>query len=165
MKVIIIAAITADGFIAKDSHHPADWTSSADKKIFVKLTKELGIMVMGSNTFRTIGRALPGRRTIVYTNDTALTAREDIETTVEAPATLINRLRDSGAVGVAICGGASIYTQFMEAGVVDELYLTVEPVLFGDGLPLFSKTINRQLSLYQVNHLSDDVVQLHYLVK
>lgn len=164
MKVILIAAITADGFIAKDSHHPANWTSAADKQIFVKLTKQLGVMVMGSNTFRTIGRALPGRKTIVYTTDAELAARDDIEVTTESPAALIGRLRESGANGIAVCGGASIYSQFMQAGVVDELYLTVEPVLFGSGLPLFTQSLDTHLSLLAVNQLSDDVVQMHYLV-
>jgi dihydrofolate reductase len=61
MKVFVIAALSADGFIAQAEDHVADWTGTEDKKLFVQLTKEAGIMVMGSKTLATIGRALPGR--------------------------------------------------------------------------------------------------------
>ena len=40
IKAFIIAAVTADGFIAKDAQHsPFNWTSKADKKRFIELTK------------------------------------------------------------------------------------------------------------------------------
>src|SRR5262245_4335105 len=131
MKVFMIAAITADGFIGRSSGHSADWTGGADKKLFVGLTKEAGVMVMGSRTFATIGRALPGRRNIVYTSQPDKIQAGGVETTSEAPAELIKRLEGEGAAGLAVCGGATIYDLFIRAGVVDELYLTVVPVLFG----------------------------------
>ena len=109
MNVFIIAAITVDGFIGRDANHLADWTSPEDKKLFVKLTKQAGIIVMGSRTFATIGRALPGRRTIVYTSHPESITAEGVEATSEAPADLLARLEREGATGVAICGGASIY--------------------------------------------------------
>jgi dihydrofolate reductase len=58
MKTVIVAAITADGFIGRTSDHLADWTGKADKKLFVQVTKEAGAMVMGSRTFATIGGPL-----------------------------------------------------------------------------------------------------------
>ena len=54
IKVFIIAAISADGFIAKDTNHPAMWTSKADKKRFIELTKRAGVVIMGATTFKTL---------------------------------------------------------------------------------------------------------------
>jgi len=162
MKVFIIAAVTADGFIGRDSGHSADWTGKEDKKVFVRLTKEAGVMVMGSNTFKTIGRALPGRRTIVYTRDPAEITVADIETTNEPPDTLITRLRKEGSAGVAICGGASIYDLFIRAGLVDELYLTVSPLLFGQGMPLFMHALDVKLQLLDTQPLPGGSVLVHY---
>jgi dihydrofolate reductase len=164
MKTFIIAAITADGYIGRDSTHTADWTGAEDKKVFVRLTKEAGVMIMGRRTFDTIGRALPGRRTIVYTHGVSV-AVEGIQTTAEAPRELLIRLEQEGTRGVAICGGTSIYDLFLRAGVVDELYLTVSPVLFGTGLSLLADSIEQPLELLDSMPLGDGSVLLHYAVK
>jgi dihydrofolate reductase len=164
MKVFAIAAITADGFIGRTAEHLADWTSSADKKLFVRLTKEAGVVVMGSKTFATIGRALPGRRTIVYTTNPRSIAVEGVEPTSEAPADLIARLEKEGAHSIAICGGATIYNMFIKAGIIDELYLTIEPVLFGKGISLFTDNLEVGLELLETEQLTKDAIMLHYAV-
>lgn len=164
MKVFAIASVTADGYIGKTADHLADWTSPEDKKLFVRLTKEAGVIVMGSRTFATIGRALPERRMIVYTTKPELITAEGVETTSEPPEELITRLRREGAKGVAICGGAIIYSMFINSGKVDELYLTVEPILFGKGVPLLSVDAEISLSLLDTSKLNDHTVLLHYAI-
>ena len=164
MKTVIVAAITADGFIGRSSDHLADWTGKADKKLFVDVTKELGVMAMGSRTFATIGRALPGRKTIVYTSQPDKITAKGVETTQETPAELVRRLEDEGAHGLAVVGGATIYGQFMAAGGVDELYLSVAPLLFGTGVPLFNTELDATLQLLNASHLDDNTMLLHYKV-
>lgn len=164
MKVFIIAALTVDGFIGRSSKHLADWTGGEDKKLFVQLTKEAGIVVMGSRTFATIGRALPGRRTIVYTKDASHVTVPDVEVTSEAPADLLARLETEGASSVAICGGTSIYELFVEANLVDELYLTFVPIAFGKGLNLFAKEHALKLKLLETSALADGSIFAHYAV-
>jgi dihydrofolate reductase len=166
MKVFIIAAVTADGFIGQDSEHTADWTGSEDKKVFVRLTKEAGTMIMGSRTFDTIGRALPGRRTIIYTSRPEAYANvEGVETTNESPAELIARLEDEGIQSVAICGGTSVYDMFMRSDLVTELYLTITPIMFGTGVRLFANPLSSQLQLLENTTLGDGAVLLHYATK
>lgn len=164
MKVFIIAALTADGFIGRTAEHLADWTAPEDKKLFVRLTKEAGVMVFGSRTFATIGRALPGRRSIVLTSDPKAITAEGVETSKEPVVELVQRLQGEGVAGLAVCGGASVYTQFMKAGVVDELYLTVEPVVFGSGIPLFTEPLETSLSLLESEKLNQNTILLHYAV-
>ena len=156
----LIAAITADGFIAKSHDHPATWTSKEDKKLFVELTKRAGVMVMGANTYRTIGKALPGRMTIVYSRE----AIEGIETTTKSPRELLADLAARGYSEVAVVGGATIYTLFMEAHAIDTLYLTIEPKLFGQGLSLFNKPLDIRIELVSHTSLSPQTVLLEYKV-
>nr|AIA15182.1 RibD C-terminal domain protein [uncultured bacterium]AIA15224.1 RibD C-terminal domain protein [uncultured bacterium] len=163
MKVILIAALSADGFIARNTDELADWTGSEDKKLFVELTKRAGVMVMGRTTFETIGRALPGRQTIVYSHRPL--EIPGVTVTDESPTDLVQRLAATGQQELAICGGAAVYTQFMQAGVVDELYLTVVPCLFGGGVTLFSQPLESSLRLLETRSLSDDVITLHYEVQ
>lgn len=160
MQVSIIAAVSADGFIARNAHQLTDWSSKEDKKVFVELTKRAGVLVMGGNTYRTIGRALPGRRNIVYSRSAI--DQEGIETTQESPMELVARLAREGLSEVAICGGSAIYDLFLQSGLVTDVYLTIEPVLFGQGLPLAKTAVQQRLSLVEDKALSDNVRLLHY---
>jgi dihydrofolate reductase len=167
MKVFIIAAITADGKIGLAKDHYADWTSKEDKQLFVKLTKKAGVMIMGMNTFKTIGRGLPGRKTIVYSYDPKVIegVEGDVETTSEEPEKLLKHLSENGFESVAICGGTQIYSLFLSKALLDELYLTVEPVLFGDGISLAEGVSLTNLKLLESRPLNDNTVLLHYAVQ
>jgi riboflavin biosynthesis pyrimidine reductase len=50
------------------------------------------------------------------------------------PQRLVTWLEQRGFPELAVCGGASVYQQFLQAGVVETLYLTVEPIVFGSGV-------------------------------
>lgn len=157
MTTFIIAALTADGFIARDAgHSPFNWTSKEDKARFIRLTKDAGVVVLGSATFTTFPKPLKDRRNIVYSRTKTFTSPEGsalvggyplVETTQQSPAELVKRLESENAKAIAICGGSQIYTAFMKAGVVDKLFLTVEPVVFGSGIRLFSESIDFKLRL------------------
>ncbi|MEK7152943.1 MAG: dihydrofolate reductase family protein, partial [Patescibacteria group bacterium] len=67
--------------------------------------------------------------------------------------------------GLAVSVGASIYSLFIQAGVIDELYLTVEPVLFGTGITLLKDETEVVLQLLDTRKLNDNAVHLHYAVK
>jgi dihydrofolate reductase len=163
MKVFIIAAVSANGFIGRHTDDlSTDWTSKEDRKLFVELTKQAGAMVMGSTTYHTIGRPLPGRRNIVYSRTPI--DQEGVETTTETPAEVISRLESEGHEQLAVCGGASIYDMYLQAGVVDELYLTIEPVLFAQGIPLLKGGSDKTLRMLDHKKLNDNAILVHYEV-
>lgn len=161
MKCFIIAAVTADGYIAKTENHPAFWTSKADKKRFVELTKRAGVVVMGSKTFATLPRPLKERVNIVYSRSKSY---EGAETMFKDPKGMLAELEDRGFKEVAICGGSHIYTMFMKAGVVDTLYLTIEPILFGSGIPLFHEDMLTHLKLVSSVQDESGALLLEYAV-
>jgi dihydrofolate reductase len=160
MICFIISALSADGYIAKDSNHAALWTSKEDKKRFVEITKRAGVVVMGLNTYKTLGRPLKERRNIIYSPDPV----EGVETTSKAPRLLIEQLANEGVKEVAICGGSQIYTMFMESGAVSELYLTIEPIIFGAGIKLFNKDFHYMLTLKSCEKTESGAILLHYHV-
>ena len=161
MKSFIVAAMSADGFIAKNRDEAStSWTSQADKKHFIALTKKAGVIIMGAKTYETFGaKPLADRRNIIYSLDLEY---ENVETTTEPPEQLLLRLAQEGVSEVAICGGASIYTLFLDNNLVDKIYLTVEGVIFGQGLNLLSKSLPRRLSLVSLNKIGDNTVLLEY---
>jgi dihydrofolate reductase len=62
-----------------------------------------------------------------------------------------------------IIGGTQTVSTFVKAGLVNEMILVVEPVLFGKGLPLVEEVEDEyKLSLLDVKKLNNNTVQLHY---
>ena len=69
LKVILLMALTVDGKIAKTSDHYPDWTGRGDKRLFAEISRRAGLVIMGSKTYDTIGKPLPGRQNIVMTRN------------------------------------------------------------------------------------------------
>ncbi len=168
MIITLIAAISADGFIAQSADQLSfDWTSKEDKQFFVSKTKEIGIVVMGRKTFETFGKPLKDRRLIVLTSQIfpeQAQRVEGLEFTSESPLDLVTRLEAEGITQLAVCGGATIYSQFLRAGLVNELYLTVEPVLFGQGILLAPDGGAIQMKLLDSKQLGEKSVLLHFSI-
>lgn len=161
MKTFIIAALTADGLVAKNTDHKADWTSRADKIFFQQKTKAAGVLIMGLKTFETLGNVpLKDRRNIIYSENKI----EGIETTSEEPKVLLARLEKEGVKEVAICGGVSIYNMFMASGLVDKIFFTIEPIIFGKGLSIFREDMETKLQLVDATKLEGGAVVLEYNV-
>lgn len=152
MEPFILAAQTVDGYIAKDKTHSATWTSKEDKQRFVELTKDAGVVVMGSTTFKTLPKPLKNRLNVIYSNsikqsDIVFDPERPCLVTSLHPKDLIKELQDRGYTKVAICGGAEIYSLFLESGLVKKIYLTIEPVLFGTGISLFKRQFEHLINL------------------
>lgn len=163
MHTFLIAALTADGYIGKSSSHLANWTSKEDKEFFSEKSKKARVIVMGYNTFQTIGKPLPERVNVVYAPEG--TVIEGVEVTQKEPKELIEDLESRGFTEVVIAGGAQIYTMFMQSGLVDTLYLTIEPIIFGSGINLFNAEIESNLQLESEKKLNDNTILLEYSVK
>ncbi len=166
MKISLIAAVSADGKIAERTDQSSmDWTSKEDKQFFIEKTKEVGTLVMGRKTFATINKGLKGRRIIVLTRDPSKELPiPGVEFTSEEPAVLVRRLEGEGVAELVLGGGASVYGQFLNAGLVTEVYLTVEPFLFGGGVTLAQGFDRVALRLESVKQLNSQTILLHYIV-
>ncbi len=168
MKVILLMAITLDGKIAKHATQLADWTSKADKKIFVEETKKAGVIIMGKTTYDTIGRSLPGRLNVIMelNADSSKNIPDSLEFTETPPKKLIQQLVNRGFNNIILGGGSTINGLFLKENLVDEIWLTIEPKIFGEGLSLFKGAdVNLNLELIEVKHLADNVIHVRYKVK
>ncbi|MBC8439428.1 MAG: dihydrofolate reductase [Deltaproteobacteria bacterium] len=166
MKVILLMAVTADGMIARNSMELIDWTGKADKKYFIHITREAGAMIMGSKTFDTIGKVLPGRKNIVMTRDkTRINQGSDLIFTSQTPKEIINELKIQGFESVALIGGSTVNTLFMKENLIDEVHITIVPRLFGKGLSLFNETLDTLLELMDIEKIDQGHVLLKYRVK
>lgn len=169
MKIIIIMAQTIDGKIGKDAKHEVNWTSKADKQAFVAETKKHGVLIMGSSTFDTIGRPLPGRLNLILTSKPEKYQDKVQEGLLEfvsgSPAEIVALLEKRGFESAALGGGAKTNASFLKAGVVDEILLTIEPLIFGSGINFTQgEELDLKLELIEQTKLDDNTIQIRYKV-
>jgi dihydrofolate reductase len=163
MHVSLMVAVTVDGKIARTVDHFPDWTGKADKRLYVDITKNAGVMIMGSTTYDTIGRPLPGRKSVVMTrNPDRHSDREDLVFTSAAPEAVLADLAKQGYDQAVVVGGAQINHLFAASGLIDELIVTVSPNVFGNGLSIFSDAVNMRLRLKRFWLLDDDTLCMRY---
>jgi len=115
--ITIIAAIGNNNELGKGND--LIWHLPADLKRFKKRTTGHAI-IMGRNTFESIGKPLPNRRSIIITRNTSY-QKEGCEVvhSLEDAIELIASQEDA-----FIIGGAQIYKEAMEKNVVDQLDIT-----------------------------------------
>ena len=139
MRIVLVFVSTLDGKITRwGDPKVSSWTSEEDKKYFRKTWNEAPVIIMGSSTFRAekLGSerdhpiVVMTRRPSDY-KDKAERGR--LEFSDESPSRLAARFEKAGFERLVVVGGAHIATSFLKAGLIDEIWLTIEPRIFGKG--------------------------------
>ncbi len=171
MRIVLIAAQSIDGFITRHGEPGAGFTSPEDKAHFRAALAEFDACLFGAETYRVsrtfIRAQFPGNPLrIVLTRSPARFAAEAVlgglEFTSAPPTEIVDDLRRRGRTRCALLGGSQVHSLFIEAGLVDELWLTVEPLLFGSGTPLLAARADARLELDSADHLGPHTLLLKY---
>jgi dihydrofolate reductase len=165
MKLILLMALTLDGKTGKSADHFPDWTGSADKRLFARLSRKAGVVIMGSRTFDTIGIPLPERKNVVLTRNRNRRSRwPNLVYRHDSPKDILADLEAEGFSEAILAGGTLINSLFAAEGLIDEIVVTISPLIFGKGLSLFGEEIAMALALEAVEQIDDQVVCLKYRV-
>ena len=165
MKVTMLMAVTADGMIGRDAQDFPDWTGREDKRMFREITLKAGVLIIGSRTYDTIGRPLPGRKNVVLTrNPQRVSESPDLVFTDREPQQLLADLEKEGYTQVVLAGGSVVNYLFASQGLIDELFITYVPKTFGAGLPLFAGKVTLDLELVSQKTLGEGRIQVRYRV-
>ena len=162
-----IAAVTIDGRIARDNRHLTNWTSSEDKDFLHKMLDAGDVIIVGRNTYLIAYKQLSQRNCIVFTK-TALKKQPSPNCLYINPETtdFLGVIQERGYKIINVLGGAAVYGWFLQKNLLDDIYLTIEPLIFGSGLPLFNIKLNMTVhyKLHSVKKLnSSGSVLLHYI--
>lgn len=166
---VLIAAMSLDGKITDGMKEGSEWTSKEDKKFFAHELDRVDAVVMGRKTFDAIKRPLTPRSRIVFSRQKTFRHSAECQNVFSGSAAeLLRLLRKNRWNRIAIVGGTSIYDWFLARNLVDEMYLTLEPLVFGDGKPLSSKKLHlqKEFKLVSARKLnSQGTLLLHYKVR
>jgi dihydrofolate reductase len=89
--------------------------------------------------------------------------RSDVVFTSADIAQVLDDARRMTTKDVWIEGGANVAQQFLDRGLIDQIILSVVPVVLGDGIRLFGEAHERiELDLRAVRQFDKGLVQLEY---
>lgn len=179
-RVILDLAVTLDGFI-EGPNGEIDWCIMDPDMEFTHFLNQIDTILYGRKSYELWGEYTPetgdsdtekemwelvhskekyvfsktqkrADHKAIYINDTILEE--------------VNKLKKKPGKDIWLYGGASLITNFIHLGLVDEFRLSVHPVVLGSGKPLFID-IKQRLNLKLVNTktFSSGVIQLCYRLK
>jgi len=145
----VFIATSLDGFIARSDGSIA-WLNEANKSItpgedcgYSKFMADVDALVMGRNTFEqvlTFDSWPYGSTPVAVVSQRGVSLPSNLPPSVsvsnETPSALVARLTEHGAKKIYVDGGLTIQS-FLAAGLIDDITITVIPVLLGSGRPLF----------------------------
>lgn len=171
-RVQYLVASTLDGYIA----HPDgsfDGFAWDDEVVadFLASIERFSTVVMGRKTYEVGLREgktspYPHLRQIVFSRSLLTSPDSAVEVTSEAPADVVRSLRGQDSAPVWVCGGATVATQLFAAGLIDDVIVKLNPVLFGAGIPLVEAGLTQtRLTLKETrSYTASGVVLLTYEV-
>lgn len=149
MKVTLAFVVSLDGRVTgPKGEESRDWASPEDQKFFADLVQKTGTVIMGRNTYllhKKYFTKSPHIRRIIMTRDATLAAsrKPGIEFSSLSPTKLIKKLEKEGCREVLLAAGPLLSAAFLKSKLVTDFYLTVEPIIFGSGLPIFDGVVGR----------------------
>ena len=168
MKITLYMAISIDGYVA-GKNDDTSWVSSTDWDNFRKLVKDSRCVVMGRRTYEESGDDFPYdcELNVVMTTNNSLTSTDKrVLFTDKNPNWIIEFVKRKGFNTLLIIGGGKTNASFLKEQLIDEIIVSVHPIILGEGIKLFEKLKNLvNLELLGNKQLDEGLVQLHYKVK
>ncbi len=162
-------AITINGFIAKENNDTS-FVSETEWESFRKMIKSVGNMIIGNRTYEIMKENgefedLENVRVLVVSNNPDYKIIFNNHSVAKSPQDALAILEKEGFNNALVAGGGILNASFLEENLVDEIYLDIEPLIIGEGIPLFKdKSFERKLKLIGEKKISDNEIQLHYQV-
>jgi dihydrofolate reductase len=147
-KLSLYIATSIDGFIAR-SDGRVDWLDAVPNPNqldygYEAFLESVDTTLMGNTTYQTIlgfGGKFPYQDKTNYVFSRS--ARADapyVQYISEDTVSFVRQLKQTDGRGIWLVGGGQLNTVLLNAGLIDELIITVAPIVLGTGIPLFGPT-------------------------
>jgi len=172
-KLKYYVASTVDGFIGHEDgsvggfleqgEHVADYLES--------LKTWFDIVLMGRKTYEFgfqygVTNPYPWLKQYVISRTMKESPDENVELVSGNVVGLVRALKGESGKDIYLCGGAELAAMLFDEKLIDEVILKLNPVLFGSGISLFSRSVKPiDLELTGSKVYGNGVLLLHYRVK
>ena len=167
MKRILYMASTINGLIARENDG-TDFISKKEWNFYSAMVRKSGALIIGRRTYLILTKQPEFKefekvKIVVISRSLrhTLSPLHLIATSTKASLALLKDFKE-----VIVAGGGILNTSFMKNNLIDEIYLDVEPLALGKGIPLFrGQNFETTLQFLGMKKISANEIQLHYKVK
>ena len=169
-KLIVYIAMSLDGFIA-DKDNNIDFLSTVENEGedygYFEFLSSVDTVIIGRKSFEKVesfGIPYPHTDKEVYIFSRKKRPQSgSFSWCNEDPAKLVRKLKTREGKNIYCDGGAEIVNALLKQNLVDEMIISVIPVLLGSGIRLFHENQNqKKLDLIAEKSYPAGLVQLHY---
>ncbi|MEN1760932.1 dihydrofolate reductase family protein [Anoxynatronum sibiricum] len=181
MKTVFNAAASLDGFIA-DEDNSLEWLfqlGDPEDTEFNRFFEQVGAIAMGATTYQWIydhqvstsddpSEAWPYKMPVWVFSNRKLPRIEnrDIRFVSGSVEPVHDAMcREAGGNIRWIVGGGDLAVQFYDAGLLDEIIITVASVTLGGGVPFFPRRTDMPLKLLSVKQYGRAFAELRYEIQ
>lgn len=182
-KVVLGLGVSFDGYIAR-KNGAVDWLSMDWDYDWTAFFAGVDVVLMGRKSWEIAMAMHPKKKskskaknpygameTYVFSKSLPTSGVEGVEVVSGNLKEFVENLKAKDGKNIWLSGGGELAKSFLDAGLVDEIYLGVTPILLGSGIPLFPELIRevplRFVSCNICRHKKEDnaMLELVYEVK
>jgi dihydrofolate reductase len=179
-KVVLGLGVSLDNYIAR-KNGAVDWLSMDWDYDWTAFFASIDVVLMGRKSWDAALAMSPkkksksnpygGMETYVFSKTLKTSGVKDVKIVSGNLKEFIENLKKKDGKNIWLSGGGKLAKSFLDAGLVDEIYLGVTPILLGSGIPLFPELIRevplRFVSCNICKHKKEDnaMLELVYEVK
>ncbi|MFZ6014397.1 MAG: dihydrofolate reductase family protein [Bacteroidota bacterium] len=175
-KIILGVAVSLDGYIegpqgeydwcfTDQDYGMSDFMKRIDTIFFGRKSYEMMLRAGGDHTGGSAANPWAKMKNYVFSN-TLKSAYKDTTLMSGDLKSQVDAMKSGEGKDIWLFGGASLTSSLLNAGLVDELWLAVHPILLGNGKLLFSGVQNRiKTRLKDVKSYSSGLVSLGYEIE
>ena len=170
-KVILYIATSLDGYIARENGD-IDWlfTDSEDHDYgYSELYNSIDTTLIGNSTYEqilTFGEfPYPGKTNYVFTSNKKAKPHPSVKMIHLDIGKFVRKLKSENGKNIWLVGGGQINTVLLNANLIDELIISVHPIMLGNGIPLFEKHNGQSdLTLIKSCPYPNGLIQMTYKI-
>ena len=170
MTTSLYLAMSADGLIAtpnRISNEEWEWPDSAWEHWCSSCTTSNNLIV-GRTTYEELLEddisdiLFPEHKVVVSSQSLDLA---DTWVQTSSPKQAMDYLNSCNVENIIVGGGRQIGLAFVNEGLIDDVVLDIQPILFGNGTPLLGELEKCiQLKLVNIEKLADGAFKVHYKI-
>ncbi|MFB2920823.1 dihydrofolate reductase family protein [Aerosakkonema funiforme] len=149
-KIRLYIASSLDGYIARTSGD-VDWLFTDADYGYTEFFAQIDTVLMGNKTYQQVlgfgEYPYKGKQVFVFSNTLPGQKDNNVEFVGGDLNEFVNNLRQSPGGDIWLVGGGEIIHYFLKHSLIDELILSIHPIILGDGIPLIVKDASLQTSL------------------
>lgn len=171
-KLILYIAMSLDGYIARNNDD-IDWLNIVEKEGedygYAEFTSSVDTVILGRKTYdKVVAMGYPNPhpdKDMIIISRASKPTKENISYYSGDLKSLINELKAKEGKNIYCDGGAELVTELLKLDLIDEMIISIIPILLGEGIKLFKDgRPENKLKLLESKGFEKGLVQVRYEV-